>query len=71
MSITKYSDQAMGGSFITGDNVPPHTQSGIDTSAKLLSLTTTYIRFVEANNILISLGKRHSAAPNTHKVMNF
>lgn len=66
-SITKCSDQAMAGSPITGDNAPPHIQSKIDMSAKSLSLTTTYIKFVESNNILISWGKWYSAAPNTLK----
>ena len=41
MSITERSGHAMGWSSITGDNVPPHIQTGIDTSANFLGLTAT------------------------------
>ena len=39
--ITMRSGQAMTGSSITSDIVPPHIQSAIDKSAKLLGMTTT------------------------------
>lgn len=32
--ITRFGDQAIAGSSIPGDNVPPHTYSGIGMSAK-------------------------------------
>ena len=39
MSITGHIGYVVAWSSITGDNVSPHTQSGIDTSTKLFGLT--------------------------------
>ena len=48
MSITGPSGQAIAGSPITGDVVPPQSQSRIDMSTKLLSLTTTGVILAHA-----------------------
>jgi hypothetical protein len=50
----------MARSSITGDNVPPRNQSGIDTLAKLLGLTTTYLlvnKYVGSNSNIIEDAK--------------
>jgi hypothetical protein len=60
VSITRHSGEAMASSSITGDNVPPRNQSGIDTSAKLLDLTTTYLfvnKYVGSNSNIIEDAK--------------
>lgn len=41
MPFAIHSGQAVAWSLITGGNVPPHMQLGIDSSAKSFGLTTT------------------------------